>query len=146
MAKGAYGREGLPQVTPKSGILIPTDGTGAASWLVAQKTSCPFQQVFCSVLFNLSILGNRNLLNILLLFGERHILLWPNTAFTKWLNWKMNEAKKSPSNGRSTNPPTTVFSFCSNSPPTIHFPVACLGVPQAGGGDDISKLLTFSNF
>lgn len=111
MAKGAYGREGLPQVTPKSGILIPTDGTGAASWLVAQKTSCPFQQVFCSVLFNLSILGNRNLLNILLLFGERHILLWPNTAFTEWLNWKMNEAKKRPSNDRSTNTPQQCFHF-----------------------------------
>lgn len=49
MAKGTYGREKLARVAPKSGILIPIDGAAAASWLVAQRTCCPFQQMLCFV-------------------------------------------------------------------------------------------------
>lgn len=61
-----------------------------------QLASCPKDLLPISTNALFLILGNRNLLNILLLFDERHILLWPNTAFTKWLNWKKNEAKKAP--------------------------------------------------
>jgi len=86
----------------------PTDEVGVVTCLgflrlraktevFQQKTNavCPFQNsiLFCFVV--VSIFGNTNILNILLLFCENLILLWLNVAFTKQLNWKRSWARKS---------------------------------------------------
>ena len=116
----------------------PTDEVGVVTCLgflrlraktevFQQKTNavCPFQNsiLFCFVV--VSIFGNTNILNILLLFCENLILLWLNVAFTKQLNWKRSWARKS-YNPQPPNEQWFCFPVTLNSSPAfiLHWPHA----------------------